>query len=122
MKTFNDLRFMPHPHVKGRMRAVLDLGDDDMYTLSVVYGEGTYGRGPAYNTYEVAVVQTGHEDFLPLQCDNDVLGWQNDEEITCLMKVLQTESGFGDCLRILKRTKYSRKFNNISQMRDEAFA
>ena len=113
---------MPHPLDKSRMRAVLDLGDDDMYTLSVVYGEDVHGKGPAYNTYEVAVVQAGHEDFLPLQCDDDVLGWQNDQEITGLMKVLQTESGFGDCLRILKRTKYYKKFNNISQMRDEVLS
>jgi hypothetical protein len=122
MRTFNDLRFMPDTTKPGRMRATMDLGDDDRYTISVVYGEGVYGKGPTHDTYEVAAWEVGHDDLLPLQADDDVLAYQNHEEITRLMKLLQTESGFGDCLRVLKRTRYCKQFNNISHMRDQAFA
>mgnify|MGYP001119417151 CR=1 FL=1 len=113
---------MPDPSRSGRMRATIDLGKDDMYTMSVVYGDKVYGNGPTHDTYEVAVFQHGHEDMLPLQASDDVLGYQNGEEITTLMKHLQSEPGFGEMLRVLKRTKYSRQFNNISQMRDQAFS
>jgi hypothetical protein len=120
MNKFENLNFKPDALRPACFRASITLGD---YTLSVVYGQnGLYGNGPTHDTYEVAVTQDGHEDLLPLQYDSEVLGWQNSEEISSLMKILQTEPGFGDCLRILKRTKYSRRFNNISHMRDEAFS
>ncbi len=119
MKTFNNLNFKPDNIRSGVMRASVTI---DTYTLSVVYGQGMYGRGPTHDTYEVAVSQLDHDELLPLSRENDVLGWQNEEEITSLMKILHTEPGFGDCLRVLKRTKYSTRFNNISHMRDQAFS
>ena len=119
MKTFNNLNFKPDARRPGCFRASITL---DTYTLSVVYGPDMYGKGATHDTYEVAVLASDSDDLLPLSCDNDILGWQNGEEITGLMKILQTEPGFGDCLRVLKRTKYYRQFNSTSLIRDEAFA
>jgi hypothetical protein len=119
MKTFKDIKFKQDSIRTGVMRASITL---DCYTLSVVYGDTMYGDGPTHDTYEVAVWQKGHDELLPLSSDNDVVGWQNSEEITSLMKILQTEPGFGDCVRVLKRTKYNNRFSNISHMRDQAFA
>lgn len=118
MKTFNDLNFKPTDYRPGSYTATMDL---DEYTISVIYGDGAYGKGPAYDTYEVAVFENGHDDPVPLSDESDVIGWQNAEEITSLMKILQTEPAFGTCVRLLKRTKYSRRFLNISHMRDSAF-
>lgn len=119
MKTFHDLKFMLDPTRPNRQRAKIDL---DIYSMSVVFGDGAYGKGPAYDSYEVAAWEQDRDDFLHLSEDSDVLGWQNEAEITNLMKILQTEPDFGKALRVLKRTKYCRRYNNISHMRDEAFA
>ena len=119
MKTFKDLKFMVDPTRANRQRAKIDL---DIYSMSVVFGDGTYGKGPAHDTYEVAAWEVDRDDFLHLSEDSDVLGWQNEAEITNLMKILQTEPDFGKALRVLKRTKYARKYSNISHMKDAAFA
>ena len=107
MKTFEDLKFKPDTQRDECFRASMTLED---YTLSVVYGSGLYGDGPTHDTYEMAVYQSGHEDLLPLSDDDDVLGWQNSEEITRLMRILQTEPDFGEALRLIKRTRYVKQF------------
>ena len=119
MKTFDDLKFMVDQTRANRHRAIIHL---DIYSMSVVFGDGTYGKGPTHDTYEVAAWECDRDDFLHLSEDSDVLGWQNAAEITSLMKILQTEPDFGKSLRVRKRTKYSRRFSNISHMRNEAFA
>ena len=120
MKTFNDLTFKADAIRPDCFRSTFTF---DNYVMSITYGPGMYGKGPAYDTYEVALFQDDDsDDLLPLSYDSDVLGWQNGEEITSLMKIVQTEPDFGTCLKVLKRTKYARRFNNISHMRDEAFA
>jgi hypothetical protein len=118
MKTFNDLKFRVDPTKANRQRAKIDL---DIYSMSVVFGDGVYGKGPAYDSYEVAVWECDRDDFLHLSEDSDVLGWQNEAEITNLMKILQTEPDFGKALRVLKRTKYARKYSNNSHMSAAAF-
>lgn len=120
MKTFNDLTFKADTIRQDCFRSTFTF---DNYVMSITYGPTMYGKGPAYDTYEVALFQDDDSDgLLPLSYDSDVLGWQNAEEITSLMKIVQTEPDFGTCLKVLKRTKYHRRFGNISHTRDEAFA
>lgn len=118
MKRFKDLQFNEIPHKSGAYNATLDLGT---YTVSVGYGEGLYGSGPSYDTYEVMVVDTETDIPVPLSSDNDVLGWQHKVEIDDLIVSLQKEPGFGEACRIFKRTQHNKCFNNISLMRNEAF-
>ena len=119
MKTFNDLRFKQRTDLlqqsMNKHEASMDLGD---YTISVIYGDACYGNGPEYDTFEVAVFQQGFDDPVPLTSDKHVpvLGWTNSEEITSLMKILQTESGFGDACRVFLRTRYNKRFSNISSL------
>lgn len=121
MRTFKDLKFKQDPSIPNKQHASMGIGD---YTISVVFGDGCYGSGPAHDTYEVALFQTGHEDPVPLQSDENspMLGWCNHEEITALMRIVQREPGFGDACRVFQRTHYNRRFSNISQLRDQAFS
>lgn len=119
MKTFKNLRFNKQKNLENvtidKWCASLDIDD---YTISVIYGDGCYGNGPNYDTYEVAVFEQGHEDPIPLQGDQDttVLGWVNHEEINSLMKILQTEPQFGEACRVFHRTRYNRRFSNIGSL------
>lgn len=85
MKTFDDLKFGPHPHAKD-LGVVASLTLDNGYAFSVVAntdgGDLFYGNYP--NTFEVAIFnQRG--DFVPLGTCDDVLGWQLPHQITALM-------------------------------------
>ena len=85
MKTFDDLKFGPHPHAKD-LGVVASLTLDNGYAFRVVAnsdgGDLFYGNCP--NTFEVAIFnQRG--DFVPLGTCDDVLGWQLPPQITALM-------------------------------------
>ena len=119
MKQFKDLQFSKQ-HILAerdihRWNASLDL---DHYTISVVYGDGAYGSGPKSDTYEVAVYEDGRDDPIPLQGDDNgpILGWVSGEEISVLMKILQDEPQFGIACRVFHRTRYNRRFSNISDL------
>lgn len=91
MKTFDDLKFGPHPHAKD-LGVVASITLDNGYAFSVVAntdgGDCFYGNAP--NTYEVAVFnQRG--DFVPLGVSDDVLGWQLPHQITTLMAQFQLD-------------------------------
>ena len=91
MKTFDDLKFGPHPHAKD-LGVVASITLDNGYAFSVVAntdgGDCFYGNAP--NTYEVAVFnQRG--DFVPLGACDDVLGWQLQHQITALMHQFQID-------------------------------
>ena len=118
MKRFKDLKFVEIPYKSNAFNATLDLGP---LSISVGYGDGLYGSGPAYDTYEVSVFDPDTDVTVPLSADNDVLGWQHRSEIDQLMINLQKEPGFAEACRIFKRTQHNKCFNNISHMRDEAF-
>lgn len=91
MKTFDDLKFGPHPSAKD-LGIVASLTFDNGYAISVVSnvdgGSCFYGDHP--NTYEVAVFnQRG--DFVPLQAHDDVLGWQDKLQVSKLMSQFQQD-------------------------------
>ena len=119
MKTFKDLRFKKQQELESidvhKWQASLDICE---YTISVIYGDSCYGNGPNYDTYEVAVYEKDQEYPVPLQGDQDttVLGWVNNEEITSLMKILQTEPHFGQACRVFYRTRYNHRFSNIGNL------
>ena len=91
MKTFDDLKFGPHPSAKD-LGIVASLTFDNGYAISVASnvegGSCFYGDHP--NTYEVAVFnQRG--DFVPLQPYDDVLGWQDKLQVSKLMSQFQQD-------------------------------
>ncbi len=86
MKTFDDLKFGPHPSAKD-LGIVASLGFDNGYAISVVAnvegGTCFYGNHP--NTYEVAVFnQRG--DFVPLGKHDNMLAHQSPLQISKLIK------------------------------------
>lgn len=77
MKTFNDLKFKPHPNGMGGKLAQMELGNG--YKISVVGGgRGLYGDGKT--TFEVAMFDRVG-DMIKLGNDDQVLGWQTIDEI-----------------------------------------
>lgn len=85
LKSFDDLKFTPHPHSKD-LGVMASLTLDNGYAFSVVAntdgGDVYYGNHP--HTFEVAVFnQRGN--FVPLSVSDDVLGWQAPHRITSLM-------------------------------------
>jgi hypothetical protein len=83
-KTFSDLDFHAHRTIDNAIQARLDLGDG--FEISVVTTtdgkHGLYGHESA-GTYEVAMFH--NNSMLPLSVSDDVLGWQDDMQITRLM-------------------------------------
>ena len=89
--TFNVLDFHPHAHVEGGVQAKLDLGDGfEISVVSMKEGErpfgGLYGNASA-GTYEVAVFYNGN--MTPLAKYDDVIGWQDEDAVTLLMRDIQ---------------------------------
>ena len=86
-KTFADLDFHAHRTTKNAIRATLDLGNG--FEISVVSHKDTQPQfgglyGDASNgTYEVAMFY--NDKMLPLAKFDDVLGWQDEMQITRLM-------------------------------------
>ena len=92
VRTFSDLEFNDHANVPNGVQAKLDLGNG--FEISVVsmkdkepqFG-GLYGNA-SKGTYEVAMFLNG--SMLPLASFDDVLGWQDADAITRLMREAQT--------------------------------
>lgn len=91
MKTFNDLKFGPHPSAKDSgVQASITF--DNGYAISVISnvegGQCFYGNHPS--TYEVAIFnQRG--DLVPLQPHSDFLGWQDRMQVSRLMSQFQQD-------------------------------
>ena len=86
-KTFADLDFHAHRTTDNAIQARLDLGDG--FEISVVSHKdrqpqfgGLYGDA-SNGTYEVAMFH--NDKMLPLAKFDDVLGWQDEMQITRLM-------------------------------------
>lgn len=86
-KTFADLDFNAHRTTDNAIQARLDLGDG--FEISVVSHKdrqpqfgGLYGDA-SNGTYEVAMFH--NDKMLPLAKFDDVLGWQDEMQITRLM-------------------------------------
>jgi len=85
MKTFDDLKFTPHPHAKDLgVQASLTL--DNGYAFSVVGNTewGDFFKGNHPDNYEVAIFNP-KGDFVPISVSDDVLAYQAPHQITSLM-------------------------------------
>jgi len=82
MKTFKDLEFKPHIIGNG-VQARMDFDND--YGVSVVKFNGSYGYP---NLWEVAVMYKGSLTYNT-DITDDVLGHQNDQDITDIMERIQ---------------------------------
>lgn len=81
MRTFDDLKFKPHPSGLGGKMAQMDLKNG--YKISVVGGKGLYGNG--ITSFEVAIFDREGE-FIQLQEHDSVLGYQSKDDVT---KIIQ---------------------------------
>tara|TARA_Y100000310_G_C20457652_1_gene703807 strand:- start:271 stop:615 length:345 start_codon:yes stop_codon:yes gene_type:complete len=95
MKTFEDLQFTAHHHVNGGVQAhlilengievsVVSMKKRPVGTYTGLYGDVNEG------TYELAMFDT-NGDMVPLGLWDDVLGWQEESQITKLMLEAQTD-------------------------------
>jgi hypothetical protein len=87
MKTFNDLKFKPHPVGMGGKLAQMELSNG--YKISVVGGKkGLYGDGET--TFEVAMFdRTG--EMIMLSEDDQVLGWMTIDEVNEIIQKYDNE-------------------------------
>lgn len=84
MKTFEDLKFSPHPFVENGDQAIIHF--DNGYGVSVLVGNEFYSNG--IDTYEVAILKDGNITYeTPIT--NDVLGYLSKKEVTKVMKQVQ---------------------------------
>jgi hypothetical protein len=109
LKTFDDLKFGPHPHAKD-LGVVASLTLDNGYAFSVVAnaegGNLFYGNHP--DNYEVAVFNP-RGDFVPLSVSDDVLGWQPPLQVSKLMQQFQLDGLAEEKLLINLRADFNEK-------------
>jgi|SRR6056300_1976117 len=109
LKTFDDLKFGPHPHAKD-LGVVASITLDNGYAFSVVGnddgGNAFYGNHP--DTYEVAVFNP-RGDFVPLSVSDDVLGWQPPLQVSKLMQQFQLDGLAEEKLLINLRADFNEK-------------
>jgi len=84
MKTFNDLKFKPHPHVEG---VISRIQFDNGYGASVV--KTSYSYGGNEGLYELAVVDTKGDITYSTPVADDVVGYLTEQEVTDLLKEIQ---------------------------------
>jgi hypothetical protein len=85
MKTFKDLDFEFYPYgVFSSTRAVMHFENE--YGISVITGKGAYVNGE--KPYEIAVLYNGEITYNTDITDN-VIGWQNEDNVTDIMKKIQ---------------------------------
>ena len=83
MFTFKDLQFKPHSlFTVDAIQAIMEF--DNGYGVSVIRGQYFYCNE---NTYEVAILKDGD---LCYDITDDVLGYQTEDQVTKIMKKLQT--------------------------------
>ena len=90
MLDFNDLNFKPHRGADDAVQARLDFGNG--LSISVVAGKdgrrGLYGSVEE-DLYEVAIFDKN--GMIPLDCSDDVVGWQSPAQVSYLMAKAQAE-------------------------------
>ena len=84
IKTFKDLEFEPHHLFPDAKQAVMKF--DNGYGVSVLIGKCFFSNG--VNTYEVGILK---DDYLcyDTYITGDVLGYQDEEEVTEIMRKVQ---------------------------------
>ena len=88
INSFDDLVFKPHTNrIKGAVQAWHKLPNG--ITISVVGGKGLYGDG--INSFEVGAWPKEGQELIKLSEHDDVIGWQNKDEVT---KVIQRLSSY----------------------------
>ena len=91
MLDFNDLDFKPHANNNDAVQARLDLGNG--FEISVIAGingrQGLYGDLEE-DLYEVAIYYDKN-GMIPLDCSDDVVGWQSPAQVSILMAKAQAE-------------------------------
>ena len=98
MKRFKDLEFKPHPNGEG---IISRLNFDNGFLLSVIAGGIAYSTPREdnvdpdfFSTFEVAVFNPNGDftrEFFPEDHSDDVLGWQDREEINTLISKIQSK-------------------------------
>jgi len=83
MKTFKDLEFNPHPIGSG---VCSEMNFDNGYGVSVIKFYGSYGFP---DLWEIAILKEGSLTYDTV-ITNDVLGNQTDEDVTGVMKRVQS--------------------------------
>jgi hypothetical protein len=84
MKTFNDLKFKPHPHVDG---VISRIQFDNGYGASVVKHDFSYGGKDGL--YELAVIDTKGDLTYSTPVTNDVEGYLSEDDVTKLLEQIQ---------------------------------
>jgi hypothetical protein len=97
MKRFKDLEFKPHPNGEG---IISRLNFDNGFLLSVIAGGIAYSTPREdntdpdfFSTFEVAVFNPNGDftrEFFPEDHNDDVMGWQDREEINILISKIQS--------------------------------
>jgi hypothetical protein len=84
MKTFNDLKFKPHPHVDG---VISRIQFDNGYGASVVKHDFSYGGKDGL--YELAVIDTKGDLTYSTPVTSDVEGHLSEDDVTKLLEQIQ---------------------------------
>ncbi len=84
MKTFNDLKFKPHPHVDG---VISRITFDNGFGASVVKHDFSYGGKDGL--YELAVIDKKGDLTYSTPITDDVVGYLNEDEVTGLLEQIQ---------------------------------
>ena len=97
MKTFKDIQFFPS--MGGNLKSSTKF--DNGFELSVIAGEFAYSAPRENNEdpdffleFEVAVFNSDGKftrEFFPEDTNDDVLGWQDRDEIDSLMLLIQSK-------------------------------
>lgn len=85
MKTFNDLKFKPHPSGMGGI--VSRIKFDNGYGASVVQGPHTYGGEDGL--YELAVLDSNGDLTYDTPITSDVEGYLSEAQVTDLLTKIQ---------------------------------
>lgn len=85
MKTFKDLVFKPHSIGNG-VQAILKF--DNKYGISVVKFNGSYGYSK--DLWEIAILDKELDLCYSTPITDDVIGYLSDDEVTDIMKQIQT--------------------------------
>ena len=91
IKTFKDLKFKRHPTLldatlQGVKEMFAEMEFENGYGVSVIFGERFYSNG--IDTYEVGILKDGNLCYDTYITD-DVLGYQDEEEVTEIMRKVQ---------------------------------
>lgn len=86
MKTFKDLEFKTHPSSPYGFDTHAEMHFENGYGVSVITGKSAYTNSA--NPYEIAILY-GDEITYNTDITNEVLGYQDEDDVTNVMKQVQ---------------------------------